>query len=415
MKRAGVQRIGWPMLAIWLWGVVPLAQGEVFVLTSGGQIAGRLLNPDQSPRQTYVIETSTHGRITLHKAQVREVRFPRPEEQEYERICPRYPDTVDGQWELAQWCAQRGLRAQRSRHLQRIIELDPDHAAARRALGYLELDGHWATTAEVMTARGYRMYQGRWRTAQEIALLESRRQLKEAEGGWMAKLRRWQGWLHSDRHAAARENILAIKDPRAIKALTALLQGDRFVDNRLLYVETLAQIATPAAVQVLAARALHDPAEQVRLACLDHLRKQLHPNLIRYFVKELDSRNNSTVNRAAVALGRLGDRSAVGPLIDALVSTHAETIQQGSPGTMTTTFAKGPGSSAMGGLSVGGGTTTFTQLMRNQAVLDALVAITGENFGFDQQAWKYWHAMWKRQAALDAQQGSRRREGSPPR
>jgi hypothetical protein len=29
-------------------------------------------------------------------------------------------------------------------HLQRVIELDPDHADARRALKYFFRDGHWA-------------------------------------------------------------------------------------------------------------------------------------------------------------------------------------------------------------------------------------------------------------------------------
>ena len=41
--------------------------------------------------------------------------------------------------------------------------------------------------------------------------------------------------------------------------------------------------------------------------------------------------------------------------------------------------------------------------MSNQSVLDALVALTGQNFNFDKQAWKYWYAAQKKpRDGLDA-------------
>ena len=141
----------------------------------------------------------------------------------------------------------------------------------------------------------------------------------------------------------------------------------------------------------------------MRLTCLDYLQKKTHPNVVAYFVGKLHDRNNRTINLAAVGLARLKDPSAVGSLIDALVSTHTKKVRQGNPGSMTTTFGTGPGGSGVpGGLSVGGGVRTFTNVVRNQAVLDALVAITGENFNFDQQAWKYWYAMRRKHPTLDA-------------
>ena len=43
-------------------------------------------------------------------------------------------------------------------------------------------------------------------------------------------------------------------------------------------------------------------------------------------------------------------------------------------------------------MSTGGGPTIIYRTIPNQAVLDALVALTGQNFNFDKQAWKNWHA-----------------------
>jgi hypothetical protein len=38
----------------------------------------------------------------------------------------------------------------------------------------------------------------------------------------------------------------------------------------------------------------------------------------------------------------------------------------------------------------------------NAAVLDALVALTGQHFGFDEPAWANWHAAQKKPVELDA-------------
>jgi len=56
-----------------------------------------------------------------------------------------------------------------------------------------------------------------------------------------------------------------------------------------------------------------------------------------------------------------------------------------------------------GGLAMGGGPKIFIKHIPNQAVLDALVALTGHNFNFDQRAWRQWYAAQKKPAAsLDA-------------
>ena len=49
----------------------------------------------------------------------------------YRRIRGRYPATIAGQLELADWCRDKGLNDQERAHLMRVLDIDPDHAAVR--------------------------------------------------------------------------------------------------------------------------------------------------------------------------------------------------------------------------------------------------------------------------------------------
>ena len=71
--------------------------------------------------------------------------------------------------------------------MRRILELDPNHAGARSALGYSKFDGQWKTQDEVMTERGYVEYKGRWRLPQEIEIIEQERKDDLAPEGLVRK------------------------------------------------------------------------------------------------------------------------------------------------------------------------------------------------------------------------------------
>jgi hypothetical protein len=383
---------------------------DVFVLAGGGRVIGELVNRNESPRQRYVVQIADGVRVTLAAAQVQQVLRLRPEEAEYERIRPTYPDTAAAQWELAQWCREHKLPKQRETHLQRVIELDPNHAEARRALGYGQLDGKWVTREEVMKQRGYVRYKGQWKLPQEKELMEKKHEQEAAQQEWFQKLKRWRGWLGTDRDQQARDSIRDISDPVAVKALVAGLRDDAIpAEVRVLYTDSLAKIDTPEAATALAIGSIYDPVEEVRLTCLDRLQTKSRPGVVGYYVSKLKDKDNAVINRAAFGLGRMKDPSAIGPLIDALVTVHKfKVAKPGGDNATTSTFGTGPGGrgapgGGMGGMSVGGGPTIVRQLISNQTVLDALIALTGQNFIFDKQAWKYWLAAQKKPAeAIDA-------------
>jgi len=394
-------------LGIALSAVVLLAQrtatAEIFVLHNGGRVVGKVLNPEERPRRKYVVEVVTGGQITLSVSQVKQKLPTRPAELEYERIRPQYADTVEGQKALADWCYNNRLLKQRKAHLKRICELDPDHLEARRLLGYQKYNGEWVTRDERMAKEGYRSYKGRYRTLQEIELMERRRKDDLAQKEWYRKILRWRESLWTDRDPEARQSLLAITDPYAVDALTKNLKKEKVPQARLLYVEILGNIGSGAANQALCAAVIEDPVEEVRLTCLDHLAKVKRPAVTEFFVKELKHKDNRIVNRAAIALGKIGDPSAVAPLIDALITIHKfKEVKKGGDGAMTSTFGTGPGGSGApggGGLSMGGSPKIYRVPFRNSDVMDALVALTGQNFNFDQPTWKRWYTLQQQQGA----------------
>ncbi len=372
------------------------AAAAVFLLGGGGRVEGELVNPKQVPRQTYVIRTPGGGQITLRRSQVKQIlRFP-PGTLEYELIRPSYDDTVEAQWALAEWCRERRLLKQRKTHLQRVIQLDPDHARARAVMGFRRKDGRWIASDALMQQRGLVHTLHGWQLPQEVAMEQADKQTAEAQAGWTRKVNMWRKWLGGKRDGEARGNLLAIADPFAAKVLIAALKDDDRPHERALYIEALAQIGTPEAVKALTLCSLQDPVSEVRLTCLDYLQKAQDPGVVTYFVRELRSKDNIMVNRAAIALRHLKNPAAVGPLIDALVTTHKyKIIQGGSPGSISPTFGRGPGGGG-GGLSMGGKPKIIERHIPNQAVLDALVTLTGMNFRFNEPAWKSWYVAQNR-------------------
>ncbi|HEX3656447.1 MAG TPA: HEAT repeat domain-containing protein [Pirellulales bacterium] len=380
-----------------------VARADTFMLKTGGKVEGTLANPDETPREKYVIKLDAGGEITLTRDQVKEVQRKRPAEVEYDKIRATFPDTVDGQWALAEWCREQKLTEARKVHLKRVIELDPDHAAARGALGYGRFDGQWKTQQEVMSERGYVEYKGRWRLPQEVEILEEQRKSELAEKTWYTNLKRWREWLSSDRHDEATKCILDIRDPFAVAAIKRQLDNETEQSVRVLMVNALANIGSPAAVQLLAGLSLDDTNDEVRQTCIDHLDNSPSPEVVAFYIQKLHDKDNNIVNRAAIGLARMKDTSAIPPLVDALVTTHKFKLVTGQPqGSYTTSF--GPNGTGFG--VGGGGPKIITQEMHNPSVLEALVLLTPNvNFNYDVAAWKRWLATQRRSKMLDARRG----------
>ncbi|MCC7086932.1 MAG: HEAT repeat domain-containing protein [Pirellulales bacterium] len=375
------------------------ARADIYVLANGGQVRGELVNPGESPRKQFIVRTDQGATVTFDREQLKQIVPQSPAEAEYENIRPTFPDTIDGQWELAEWCLKNSLAKQRNLALERIIELNPDHKQARMALGYSFLDGKWMRRDQWHKEHGYVYYDGDWRLPQEIELMKSRREVEQAERTWFVNVRKWLKWLDDPGRAKeAEESLRGINDPAAVPALLQVLKNENNRELRSLVVQLLGRIYSPVAINGLVDYALGDADPEIRASCVDELAAKPHPDITAKFVPFLRNRDNAKVNRAALALGKMGDKTVVRPLIDSLVTTHSFQAGSANPNSMSAGF----GSNGSGGLSMGSSARIVRRDIQNQQVLDALVALTRQNFEFDEVAWRTWQAAQNKAAKVNA-------------
>jgi len=241
------------------------------------------------------------------------------------------------------------------------------------------------TPAERMAAMGFIRYRGAWRTAQEIELMERDEASHRASRQWFGRLERLRRSLDKASATRAAEEIREISDPFAVAALASAVTTEPVFQVRSWYLESLARIRTPDALMVLVATALDHVDRETRIAATEQLVRIGPHQAVPILASALTSADNAQVNRAAEALGRLGDRSAIVPLIAALETNHMVMTAGPAEGSTSATFTP-----AGGGLFMGGGPKKKIVSVRNDRVLEALVALTAANFEWDAAAWQAW-------------------------
>jgi hypothetical protein len=363
------------------------ARGDVLELKNGGRIEGTLVNGgDAEP--VYILETDT-GRVEIARSQVARVDMTSAAEKEYAPLARSAADTVEDHWKLYEWCRDHNLRALSQKHLTRLLELDPDHARARQILGFQKVEGKWQNQEESMASRGMVKFEGMFQTRQHVELLQQQKETKKAQVDWrqdLSRLRRWLTGNDVNRARQAQTEVAAIRDPLATEPLLALLRKESDPALRQLWLEAIARLDDPAAIGALVEHSLFDANDEIRYLCLEHLIASRRPGLIGPYVQKLQSDDNVTINRAAMALGKIGDSEAIGPLIEVLITTHKIKISEGSG----MTASSGTGGT---GFSMGGGPKFENRKVRNPDVLTALVTLAGiTGFEYDQPAWRAWRS-----------------------
>lgn len=255
---------------------------------------------------------------------------------------------------------------------------------------------------EWMAKLGYQRHSGGWRTAQEIEIIERNEKNSLAEKQWSKKLERVRQNLAAGDAAEAAEELAEITDPHAVPALTSALAADPLRRVRVLYMESLLRIGTPAAQTALVAAAIDHPDPETRIDATDRLAKLAPQAAANALAAALAGPDNARINRAAAALGRLGVETVVPQLVNVLETRHVVTVGDGPPeGSTTATFTPSGGA----GLSMGSSRRQVAMPMKNEQVLEALVTLTGENFGWDLAAWRGWLARQRAPASIDLRRG----------
>ncbi len=369
---------------------------DTFFLRDGGSLVGELLNPDELPREVYRVKTPEGLEITLTNRQVLSQRGTALAEawDEYYQFAPFLENTVENHLKISQWCSEKHIEAMTKlarSHLAQILELDPDHAETRKKLGYTrDSDGTWSRQTDRLAQQGLIRTSDGYVTQQQIEIKELFQNRKNNENAWERKI---DNLLQALPNSKTHEEILAISDPAAVPALSQALARIQHGSTRALVIRTLSRIGSRSALMEIAYWSVQpQEGEDIRLTCFEELKKHptALPMLTAFYISMLRPDLNSPpqlsipqVNAAAFALSEFGVKSAVPDLIKVLVTHHSET---------RTVSANTHSVGNQGGMSFGQGSAKQTQHWesKNSGVFSALCRLTGQNFGYDQNAWIAW-------------------------
>lgn len=397
------------------------ATADIARLKNGGEVRGRFVGI-RDPKRPLEIETHLGGRIVFEPGDVLSTARRSPDVEEYVTRSRSIPHTVEAHWQLAEWCKVRQLATQREEQLEAILELEPSHAGAHRGLDHIVYQDQWMTRDDAMREQGYVKYKGKYLSQQEIDLLEKTSSQRQAEQSWYPKVRLWKTWAtgsHTGRQVDALVQLRGITDEDAVPALRSFLSDTPEIALRQLYVERLTSMRGVKPVASLVRTSLLDIDSDLRQAAFGGLRSDQREAAIPYYVEALRDKENKIVNRAAAALGVIGDFKVVPALIRALVTSHKVTYE--APVQNDVTFSRPQGGRYSVGAPTGGmlppnieillrtgqlpygvafdNPTVKTQPvtvqanLRNEEVLASLRKITAQDFGYDEDAWQtYWDA-----------------------
>ncbi len=336
---------GWLVLIVG--GNSVLAAGDVLVLEHGGQIVGRWENRDKLPEDNYVFALPEGGQLVVSSARVQQI--------------------LIGQ------------------------------GSGQPSPGDDRMSSRWTHGTHSRESRGYVRHGGRWRTPQDVQLIEEREELQRRQKQWLQQLSHWRGMLATPQVGQAYGKILAVDDSMAVWALRELLRNESSRQVKLLYIRVLGQIACPASIKALVNVSMQDADEEVFYASLAELVRLQSPRAPTLYVQHLGHKDNVRLNRAAHALGRLGNASCISPLIDALITTHYVILPPRFKGRQAS-FVRADMPDGGNPLE----STAFTSndspiilshTFRNEEVLQALIRLSGGvNLGFHPKAWKSWLA-----------------------
>ena len=168
-----------PILVLLLPGV--LFADEVY-LKDAGSISGRIVEQNETTVKVDIGD----GFIAVPASRVERIEKGRSALDEYaDRAAKLGPQDVEGWKTLARWAMKQGYPGQAREAANKVLAIAPNDPDARKALGFVSLDGKWVTLEEGYKAKGYVKFDGEWMTPAEAqagqAALAAERAQRDAD------------------------------------------------------------------------------------------------------------------------------------------------------------------------------------------------------------------------------------------
>lgn len=170
----------------------PAARADIVKTKSGETIEGKII---ESNDRFVKVKTKFAGVKTIPRSDVLSETPTKTKAEIYqEKLAKLPPKDVKAHWALAEWLKKEKSYREYRQQLKKVVSIDPDHAAARKALKHVKFDGQWVKKSELkklqrakqkanMKASGRVKYKGKWVTPDEKTKLELG--FVQHEGRWL--------------------------------------------------------------------------------------------------------------------------------------------------------------------------------------------------------------------------------------
>jgi hypothetical protein len=310
---------------------------------------------------------------------------------------------ADGLYRLALWARGSGLLPEARATFLRALRVDPDHRAARKALGYELIGGLWLRGDAAKRAKGFVFRDGRWLLAEELA---AGREKARAEEEQAAKALRALASGEAEVRTLAVRTLAELPAERLVRpCILALEQGAE--PARLYATKALAGQTSDECVTALIRASIMDVSDGVRTAATAAVAAAANPDTIYPYLRALTSAYAPVRMNAAKAVGTFRDVRGIQTIIRRLRGIQGGTsrvnIQVGRQTSYIRDFdveiaqAAQIGDPIVGSiqegvvldvrvLSIGWDMTT----VERRVLYETLTRITGQDFGENVKAWTSW-------------------------
>jgi hypothetical protein len=304
----------------------PVLGSDVVKLRGGGSVRGLIL--DHRATDDSIKLRTGRDELPILRVAIERIDLDPDPDNRYWLAREYFEETAAGFYELALWCDANELNDERDEHLNDVLQLDTDHAEARKGLGFIRHGRDWllgqpsvqkveravdGTVVSAVARRAERTEKLRGR--QET--LRKQQEIDQTVAGIATRL----DSTNAAHVRQARAELAEIHDPLAIGPLTKAMQRAN-VDTRVRLLHAIGDIAVPEASYALAIAAAVDLAPEVRVTAIDLMqaRPQDHDRFVPVLEQALRSEKAGLVHNAAEALESLGQHKSVPHLINALTT-----------------------------------------------------------------------------------------------
>jgi hypothetical protein len=376
-----------PLAGLWsdtLWA-------DTVELSGGGHLSGKV----NRQGDTVIVEVDDEIRVAIQPSRVSRV-VDSDQLERYRQKAAAAGNDAELHYELGIWCVTGANVPGESQkykrfHMERAVELDPEHTKARAALEHVKDRGRWITKAEMMRERGLISVAGRWELPEAVAIEDYQDSANVEAKQWLREVRRLTKNVLRPGSTKARDSLAALQaidDPLAAEAIAFQLRESRGNSTqsrslRRLGVKLLGQFRNGVSVEALVRAGIDELDPSVREAALEQLLEFGAGSAVATYLPMLKSNENRLVNRAARALTWFPDPELALTYVDALVTEHKEVQAPGAG------MQAGFGGNGGVGMAQGGKAKVVTRELRNPAALTLVKTIEPNvDHGYDEQAWK---------------------------